>query len=94
MIKIKIKDMTDEEKLQRKREYHKKYMKNRRETDEVFANKERERNNAHKKHLYKNDLNFKEKTQTYNRERARESVMYKAKYEELLEQMNFKLVEN
>ena len=45
---IKIKDMTDEEKLQRKREYHKEYMKNRRATDEVFANKERERNNAHK----------------------------------------------
>jgi hypothetical protein len=43
--------------------------------------------------LYKNDLDFKEKTQTYNRERARESVKYKAKYEELLEQMNLKVAE-
>jgi len=41
----------------------------------------------------KNDLDFKEKTQTYNRERARESVKNKAKYEELLEQINLKLSE-
>jgi hypothetical protein len=86
----KNKDMTDEEKLQKKRDYHREYMKNRRENDEVFANKEKERNNAYKKYLYKNDLNFKEKTQTYNRERARENVSYKAKYEELLEKMNLK----
>ena len=86
-------DMTDEEKLQKKREYHKEYVKNRRANDEVFANKERASNNAHKKHLYETNPDFKEKTQTYNRERARESVKYKAKYEELLEQMNLKVAE-
>ena len=63
----------------------------RRATDEKFANKERASYNARKKYLYRNDLDFKEKTQTYNRERARESVKNKAKYEELLEQINLKL---
>ena len=94
MLKIKIKDMTDEEKLQRKREYHKEYMKNRRATDEVFANKERALNNAHKKHLYETNPEFKEKVKLYNKEKSRTNVKYKGKYEELLEQMNFKLVHN
>ena len=94
MIKIKIKDMTDEENLQRKREYHKEYMKNRRATDEVFANKERALNKAHKKHLYETNPEFKEKVKLYNKEKSRGNVKYKAKYEKLLEQMKFKLVEN
>jgi len=89
----KVKDLTTEEKLEKKRAYHREYMKMRRTTDEKFADRERERNNAHKKYLYKNDLDFKEKTQTYNRERARESVKYKAKYEELLEQMILSVAE-
>ena len=77
-----IKDITVEEKLEKKRAYHREYMKMRRASDENFADKERASNNAHKKYLYKNELHFKEKTQTYNRERARESVKYKAQYEE------------
>ena len=89
----KVKDLTTEEKLEKKRAYHRAYMKMRRATDDKFADKERERNNAHKKYLYKNDLDFKEKTQTYNRERGRESIKYKAKHEELLEQMNLKVAE-
>jgi hypothetical protein len=87
----KINDMTDEEKLQKKRDYHREYMKNRRATDEVFANKERERNNTHKKHLYETNPEFKEKVKLYNKEKSRENVSYKAKYVELLEQMNLKL---
>jgi len=62
MIKIKIKDMKDEEKLQRKREYHREYTRNRRATDMVFANKERAIKHAHKKHLDKTDPEFKGKT--------------------------------
>ena len=89
----KVKDMTTEEKLEKKRAFHREYMKMRRATDEKFADKERASNNAHKRYLYKNDLGFKEKSQTYNRERASESVKYKAKYEELLEQMHLKLSE-
>jgi len=57
----KVKDLTTEEKLEKKRAYHREYMKMRRTTDEKFADRERERNNAHKKYLYKNDLDFKEK---------------------------------
>jgi len=63
MIKIKIKDMMDEEKLQRKREYHREYTRNRRATDMVFANKERAIKHAQKKHLYKHNPEFKGKTQ-------------------------------
>jgi len=55
----KINDMTDEEKLEKKREYHREYMKNRRATDEVFANKERALNKAHKKICMKLIQNLK-----------------------------------
>ena len=89
----KINDMTDEEKLQKKRDYHREYMKNRRANDEV-SNKERALNKAHKKHLYETNPDFKEKVKLYNKEKSRENVKYKAKYEELLEQMNLKIVEN
>ena len=84
-------DMMDEEKLQKKRNYHREYMKNRRATDEVFANKERVSNKAHKKLLYETNPEFKQKVKLYNKEKSRENVSYKAKYEELLEQMNLKL---
>jgi len=69
-------------------------MKNRRATDEVFANKERALNKAHTKHLYETNPEFQEKVKIYNKEKSRENVKYKGKYEELLEPMNFKLVEN
>jgi len=74
----KINDMTDEEKLEKKREYHREYMKNRRATDEVFANKERALNKAHKKICMKLIQNFKKKL--YIKEKSRENGKYKAKY--------------
>jgi len=43
--------------------------------------------------LCQNDADYREKAQTYNRERARTNVEFKAKYDELLEKMNLKLAE-
>ena len=89
----KVKDLTAEEKLEKKTSISQGIYKMRRATDDEFADKERASNNAHNKYSYKNDLDFKEKTQTYDRERAREGVKYKAKYEELLEKTNGKVAE-
>ena len=89
---VDVKELTDEEKLEKKRAYHRAYMKNRRATDENFATKQRQSNKERKKFLYENDADFKAKSQEYNRERARTNVQYKIKYEELLEQM--KLIKN
>jgi hypothetical protein len=84
---VDVKEMTNEEKLEKKRAYHRAYMKNRRATDENFVTKQRQSNKERKKFLYQNDADFKAKSQEYNRERARNNIQYKVKYEELLEQM-------
>ena len=52
---IDVKEMTNEEKLEKKRAYHRAYMKNRRATDENFATKQRQSNKERKKFLYEND---------------------------------------
>ena len=82
---IKPKDMTPEQKKERKRILQREYMKKRREDDPEFKAKQLELNRNRKKYLYHNDEEYKKKQQERVNKRNLKIVNYKTLYEELLE---------
>ena len=85
--RVSLKGMTDEEKKQRKAQQMKEYMNKRRKEDPVFADKQREYNRNRKNLRYSTDEEYREKTKIQNKNKARDNISYKKKYEELLQTM-------
>ena len=82
---IKPKDMTPEQKLERKRMLQREYMAKRRAEDPEFKARQLELNRTRKLYLYHNDEEYKKKQQDRLNKRNSELQKYKTLYEELLE---------
>ena len=85
--RVSLKDMTDDEKKERKAQQMKEYMNKRRKEDPVFAEKQREYNRNRKNLRYNTDEEYRERTKIQNKNKARDNISYKKKYEELLQTM-------
>ena len=82
---IKPKDMTPEQKKERKRMLQREYMKKRRAEDPEFKARQLELNRTRKLYLYHNNEEYKEKQKERLNKRNLELQKYKTLYEELLE---------
>ena len=82
---IKPKNMTPEQKIERKRMLQREYMAKRRAEDPEFKARQLELNRTRKLYLYHNDEEYKEKQKQRLNKRNSELQKYKTLYEELLE---------
>ena len=82
---IKPKDMTPEQKKERKRMLQREYMKKRRAEDPEFKARQLELNRTRKLYLYHNDEEYKKRQQERLNKRNSELQQYKKLYGELLQ---------
>ena len=71
--------------LEKKRNYNKEYMANRRKNDPEFYAKQKEYNNRHKKEKYATDPEFRKASAEYLKKYRAEKAVEKNKYKELYE---------
>ena len=82
---IKPRNMTPEQKIERRRILQREYMAKRRAEDPEFKARQLELNRTRKLYLYHNDEEYKEKQKQRLNKRNLELQKYKTLYEELLE---------